>query len=137
MERAGVVAPLVLVAGLALGLVELLLWPVHGGPGQGPPGGPTPPPVWVVETFVLFSAVNVALLLALVVVYGRTFAQTRAQFALGLVAFLVVLLFEAIASSPFVYAVFGLGPGTLGPFLLLGAILESVALGIFLVLSLE
>jgi len=131
-------APLVLAVGVGLGLLEILLWPTHAATGAGPPpGGPAGPPPALVETFALFSAVNLALLAALVVVYARTYAQTRAQFALGLVAFLVVLLFEAVASSPFVFAVFGFAPGNLGPFLLAGAILESVALVIFLVLSLE
>jgi hypothetical protein len=137
-ERAGVVVPVVLVLGLALGVLEIVLWPAHGSGGGGGMGpGPAGPPPQVVETFAIFSAVNLALLAALVVVYLRTFLDTRANFALGLVAFLVVLLFEAVAGSPFLFALFGYGPGDLGPFLLLGSILESVALVIFLVLSLE
>jgi hypothetical protein len=132
-----VCVPIVLAAGVALGLVELVLWPVRGGPGGPPPHGAGPAPLGLVEAFTLFSAVDLALLIALVVVYLRTYRDTRAQFALGLVAFLFVLLFEAIANSPFVFAVFGFGPGPLGPFLAIGAALEMAALALFLVLSLE
>jgi hypothetical protein len=134
---AGVWVPVTVVAGLLLGIVEVLSWPIHPGPAGGHgPGGPMAPPA-AVEFFAVFSAIDVALLVALVVVYARTFRETRAQFALGLLVFLLVLLFEAFASSPFVFALFGLQPGNLGPFLLLGAILEMVALVIFLALSLE
>jgi hypothetical protein len=131
-----VVVPLALVVGLCLGLLEIAFWPVRG-PGSGMGPGPLGPPPEVVKSFALFSAVNLVLLVALVIVYARTYLETRANFALGLVAFLVVLLFEALANSPFLFAVFGYAPGALGPFLLLGAILEAVALVIFLVLSLE
>jgi len=130
-----VVVPVVLVVGLAVGLLEIAFWPAHGPGGMGP--GPVRPPPEVVQSFAIFSAVNLALLVALVIAYARTYLDTRANFALGLVAFLVVLLFEALTTSPFVYAAFGFAPGNLGPFLLVGAILEAVALVIFLVLSLE
>ena len=134
----GIWVPVTLVAGLVLGIVEILLWPhapAHA-PGQGPGPGPSPP-TEVVEAFAVFSAIDVALLAALVVVYARTFRETRAQFALGLLVVLLVLLFQAMSNSPFVFALFGIQPGNLGPFLVLGAILEMVALVIFLLLSLE
>ena len=136
-ERGAIVVPIVLIVGLALGLLEIVLWPAHGGSGGPMHPGPAGPPPAVVETFALVSAVNLALLAALVIVYVRTYLDTRATFAFGLVAFLIVLLFEAITTSPFVYAVFGYAPGDLGPFLLVGSILEAAALVIFLVLSLE
>ncbi len=130
-------APVTIVAGLVLGVVELLLWPHPRSPAGGPgPGGMMAPPD-VTVAFALFSSIDIALLVALVAVYLRTYRETRAQFALGLLVFLVVLLFEAVAGTPFLFAVFGLQPGNLGPFLLLGTILEMVALLIFLLLSLE
>jgi len=128
--------PIVLVFGLVLGLAEIALWPTHGGPGGPPPRGPATP-LAVAETFAILSAVALALLVALEVVYVRTYLETRAQFALGLVAVLLALLFENVASSPFLFAVFGYGPGNLGPFLAVGAALEVGALTLFLALSLE
>lgn len=128
--------PIVVLLGGALGLVEILLWPVHGGPGGPPPHGPVTP-LPSAEAFAVLSAVNCALLIALVAVYVRTFAETQSQFALGLVFVLVALLFEAIVSSPFVFALFGYGPGNVGAFLALGSALEVVALVVFLALSLE
>ena len=129
--------PAVLGLGVVLGVVELLLWPVHGGPAGPPPhgGGLTPPAL--VEAYTLLSAIDLALLVALITVYLRTYRDTRAPFTLGLVAFLLVLLFETVASSPFLFAAFGYGPGGIGPFLAIGAGLEVVALTLFLVLSLE
>ncbi len=128
--------PIVLALGVVVGLVEIVLWPVKGGPGGPPPHGP-PAPLAVAELFAMLSAIDCALLVALLAVYLRTYTETRAQFALGLVVFLGALLIETVASSPFVFALFGLSPGNLGGFLSVGAALETVALVVFLTLSLE
>jgi len=128
--------PIVVALGVVLGLAEIALWPTHGGPAGPPPRGVATPRV-VAESFALLSAVALALLVALVIVYLRTFRETRAQFALGLAAVLLALLFENVAGSPFLFAVFGYGPGNLGPFLLVGTVLEVAALVLFLALSLE
>ncbi len=127
--------PIVLALGVVAGLVEIALWPVKGGPGGPPPHGP-PAPLAVAELFAMLSAIDCALLVALLAVYLRTYTDTRAQFALGLLVFLAALLVETIASSPFVFALFGLSPGNLGGFLAVGAALETVALVVFLTLSL-
>ncbi len=106
--------------------------PVHA---PGPHQGPAPAVGNQLPLFV--SGLDLVLLVALLAVYVRTFAETRARFALGLIIFLVVLLFEAIVSSPALFGALGYGPGNLGFFFLLSGVLEAIALTIFLYLSLE
>jgi hypothetical protein len=132
------VSPLVLVIlvvaiALAFGAVLAIATP----PPAAPPGGhsgPAPSVGFPVQVF--FSGVDIVLLGALVVVYLRTYAETMARFALGLVLFLSALLLQVVLTSPALFGAFGYGPGNLGFFLLLGAVFEAVALTVFLFLSL-
>jgi hypothetical protein len=127
---------LVVAAGLAVGAVLALTVPVPPPPGHGP-GAPPAPPQEPVRAATLFSTLVVALLLALLVVYARTYGQTRARFAAGLLVVLGALLVQSLASSPAVIGGLGVAPGNLGPFFLLSAVFESIALAVFLYLSLE
>jgi len=124
----------VLAVGLALGAVLAWLIPIPPG---GNPSGSAPPPGWVAQVGVLLSTLSLALLVALLVVYARSYRATRAPYVLGLVIFLVVLFFETAVNSPLLLRAFGLGPGAIGPFLALGGLLMSAALSIFLYLSLQ
>jgi hypothetical protein len=124
---------IVIAVGLAVGALFAAVAPAPGG--SPPNAGPAPMVPHAAPLF--FSGLNLVLLLALVLVYVRTYAETRARFALGLVVFLVVLFFQALASSPALLGALGYGPGDLGFFLLLSGILEAVALSVFLYLSLE
>ncbi len=134
---AGVWVLLVVVVGVGLGtLLALTLPGPPAGPPSGPGAGPIPPHALNVAMVVL-SSVSIALLLALLVVYGRTYRTTRAPFVLGLWVFLLALLLESILSSPLLFTAFGVGPGSLGRFLTFGQLLMCVALTIFLYLSLE
>ena len=86
---------------------------------------------------VLFSTVEVALLVALVVIYGRMFLETKANFALGLIFVLFALLVEALLSNPILEDLIGtppIGPGYLTP---AADIFTICAYTIFLYLSLD
>ncbi len=120
--------------GLVAGSVLAIATPAPTHP-PGPHQGPAPAVGNQLPLFV--SGLDLVLLVALLVVYLRTFSETRARFALGLVIFLVVLLFEAIVSSPALFGALGYAPGNLGFFFLLSDVLEAIALAIFLYLSLE
>jgi hypothetical protein len=80
---------------------------------------------------------DLSLLVALIYVYARTYSETHARFALGLVIFLAALALQTFFGSPVAFVAFGIGPGGLGPLLSLSYIFETVALSVFLLLSLE
>jgi len=120
--------------GIVLGLLLGFLSPPPPGP-SGPPGAPPPRPLGALGG--IASAIVLALSIALIVVYVRTYLDTRARFALGLVVVLGALAVQTLAGSSLVLTAFGFGPGGLWPFLTLGYVCESVALSVFLFLSLE
>jgi|HubBroStandDraft_4_1064222.scaffolds.fasta_scaffold858250_2 hypothetical protein len=140
-SRAALWVLAVIVIGLVVGLALALLVPVPAGPGAPPrqPGSPPPPPGAqpFAQAMVVLSSVSIAELLALLVVYGRTYRTTQAPYMLGLFVFLLALLMETLLTSPFLLIAFGTGPGSLGRFLALGQLLMAVALGIFLYLSVQ
>jgi hypothetical protein len=126
----------VVAAGLIVGA---LLWLVHPIP-TGPPPPPSRGPVGsqnLNRVASLFSTIDLALVVALIVVYVRTYLDTRAWFALGLVVFLAALLVPSAASSPPVIGALGFGFGSLGGFYFVASVFEALALGIHLYLSLE
>jgi hypothetical protein len=126
---------LTLAVGIAAGLALSLLAPV---PGTGP--GPRPPGMRFdthADFDVLLSTVSIALLSALVVVYLRTFRQTRANFALGLVVVLFALLLESLVASPVLIGAFGHPFGALATFFLIADVFKSAAFAVFLYLSLQ
>jgi hypothetical protein len=126
---------LTLAIGIAAGLALSLLAPV---PGPGP--GPRPPGMRFdthADFDVLLSTVSVALLSALVLVYLRTFRETRANFALGLVVVLFALLLESLVASPVLIGAFGHPFGALATFFLIADIFKSAAFAVFLYLSLQ
>ncbi len=126
---------IVLVVGLLFGAGLALTVHVPANPGPPGPPGPTPPPASVAQSSVLLSTLSLVLLAALIIVYGRSYQATRAPYVLGLLLFLVVLLFETAINSPLVFTAFGCGPGNLGPFLVVSELLMSAAHSIFLYLS--
>jgi len=135
MNRA-VLVLCVVACGLAVGSA---LWALHPGTS-----GPVPPPEERPESSQdlgrvagILSVVVLAFLVALIVVYLRTYRDTRSTFALGLVVFLVALSAQASASSPFIIEAFGEGWSGLGAFYLVATVFEAVALAVFLYLSLE
>jgi hypothetical protein len=135
---------IVLVVGVAagIGLALTVHVPSAPSPRPVPPGAPAPltppaPSTAVTQEYVVLSTVCLALLIALLVVYARTYRATRAPYVLGLVFFLLALAIATVLDSPLLYTAFGLGPGNLGPFLALGELLLAAALSVFLYLSLQ
>ena len=138
-ERQPVLWVLVVIAcGLIAGGLLWLVHPIAPGPGPGlpPAGGPAASGTLGRAAGVL-SLVDLALLVSLIVVYVRTYRDTRAPFALGLVLFLVALVIESTSLSLPILAAFGFGWGGLGIFFLVSTIFETIALAVFLYLSLN
>lgn len=123
----------VLAIGLVIG-VALALLPRPGRPGPFPRPDPF-------ETFedidVIMSTVGLALLAALFAVYAKTYADTRARSALGLIFVLAAFLFEGVLTSPLFFGAFGHGLGELGPFVLVAHAFRTAAFAAFLYLSLQ
>jgi len=130
--------PVVLIIGVAIGAVLAAMpspatepWRGHGRGGWG----------FQVESpddvNIILSTVSIALLAALLMVYSKTYRETKAKFALGLVAVLLALLLQSVLSSPLVYGAFGQSSGGLGVFLLFAEIFKMAAFTVFLYLSLE
>jgi hypothetical protein len=136
MWHAGRWMIVVLGVGLLVGLALAFTVHVPAGPPPGP-GAPPVPSTTIAQLALVLSTLNLALLVALLVVYGRTYRTTRAPFMLGLWVFLLALLLENVLISPLLFTAFGAGPGGLGRFLTVGQFLMSVALSVFLYLSLE
>ena len=52
------------------------------------------------ELHIILTSVSVALLIALIVVYGRTYLQTKADFIFGLLVVLFALLLQSLLTFP-------------------------------------
>ncbi|MDA4134057.1 MAG: hypothetical protein OK441_00625 [Thaumarchaeota archaeon] len=109
-------------------------------PGRGGPFGthfyPFPTNT-IFQYHVLFTSIEVALLVALVVIYGKMYVETNANFALGLVFVLVALLVQALLSNPVLEDLMGqvpMGPGYSTP---AADIFTVCAYTVFLYLSLD
>lgn len=103
-------------------------------PGRGPGWGLR---LETAEDFdVILSTVGVALLVALLVVYGKIYGETKASFALGLLVVLAALLLQSILSSPLVFGAFGVPSADLGTFLAFADAFKVFAFTVFLYLSL-
>lgn len=131
--------PVVLVVGFLVGEAISYGTQTRGPPGRGGFGGhfypfPTNP---AFPYHVVLATIEVALLLALVVVYGRMYIETKANFALGLIVVLIALLVQTLVSNPILEDLMGtpsLGPGYLTP---TADILTICAYAVFLYLSLD
>ena len=89
------------------------------------------------DVAVVLSTVAVVLLVALLVVYIRTYRDTQANFALGLVLVLIALLVQSVLTSPVLLGAFGHRLGGLGPFFFFAEVFKATAFSIFLYLSLQ
>ena len=102
--------PVVVLAGVALG--ELVSFASTSSEEYGPPPGafgyfPHFRPDPLLQLHVVLTTVEVALLASLVAIYVRMYAQTNANFSLGLVVVLFALLVEALLSYPLVIGYYG------------------------------
>lgn len=134
-ERLWVVV--VLLAGLIAGILvsDLATLPEVARPrlfSQVPVFNPDPS----IRLHIVITTLEVALLLALVVVYLKVYSETRANFALGLVVVLSALFLQTLFSYPLLLGTRGVifVPGTLT---LLADFLTLCAYAVFLYLSLE
>ncbi len=109
------------------------------------PRNTRPPPLRGVPVFnpepsirlhIVLTTVDVVMLVALLLVYVRTYSNTRANFAMGLVAVLGALFLQTVFSYPLILGTQGviLVPGT---YTLLADFLTVGAYTVFLFLSLE
>ena len=89
-----------------------------------------------IRLHIVLTTVEVALLVALVIVYVKVYTETKANFALGLVIVLAALLLQTVFSYPLVLGLNGviLVPGLLTK---LADLLTLGAYAVFLYLSLE
>jgi hypothetical protein len=99
--------PVILLIGLAAGelISAATAQPAGFEFGQAPNGMfyfHQLPPDPVFGYHVILTTIAVALLVSLVVIYARMYAETKANFALGLVVVLVALLLQAVLSYPIV-----------------------------------
>jgi len=131
--------PAVLLVGLLLGALSSLLTPVPEEPQfEHLPGffiTFTPEPL--LQFHVLVTTIEIVLLVALVVVYVKVYADTRANFSLGLVVVLLALLLNTLFSYPLLLGLMGPVSVRPGDFLLFADIFMIVAYTVFLYLSLE
>jgi hypothetical protein len=130
--------PVVLLVGLVVGV---LLADLSTQSAQATPpflrGVPHFNPDPTIRLHVILTTVEVALLIALVVVYLRVYNETRANFALGLVIVLGALFLQTVFSYPLVLGLQGPVLFVRGSLPTLSDVLEICAYTVFLYLSLE
>jgi hypothetical protein len=142
------VVALVLIVGVAAGALLAYVAPQSLPPVRAPctppPGCPPAPPSASASGVFSYphvasvlAALALVALLALLIVFARTWRETRSPQILGIELFLVALLFQSVLTSPFVFARFGAVTPGLQPFLLAGQLFECVALLVFLYLSVQ
>ncbi len=85
----------------------------------------------------IFSTVNIALLIVLVITYVSLYNKTKSEFTFGLIIFAVVFLLKDLVSSPFVTGAFSFYVYGLGPFAVLPDLFEFSALAVLLYLSVK
>lgn len=130
--------PIVLLIGVLAGiLLSAAPLPVRTPSGSGHGSGWGLQLQTATDYDVILSTVGIVLVIALLVVYGMVYAETKAGFILGLVVVLLAFLFESVLSSPLVYSSTGGTTGDIGTYLAVADIFKIVALTVFLYLSLE
>jgi hypothetical protein len=137
--------PIVLIIGFVFG--ELISFgtttqgppgPGGGASGSGPFGYFHPFPTDPLFGYhIVFTTIEMALLVSLVIIYTRMYVETKANFALGLVAVLGALLVQGLLSYPILDDLIGqvsLGPGFSSP---AADLISICAYTVFLYISLE
>lgn len=131
--------PAVLLVGILLGALSSLLAPVPEEPRfERLPGvffSFTPEPLLQLHVFV--TTIEIVLLVALLVVYVKIYADTKANFSLGLVVVLAALLLNTLFSYPLLLGLVGPVSVRPGDFIIFADVFMIVAYTVFLYLSLE
>jgi phosphoglycerol transferase MdoB-like AlkP superfamily enzyme len=132
--------PLVLLLGIVSGLL-LYFWSslntYYNFGFQRMPFQPGFGPETFGELHIILSSVSVALLLALLVVYAKTYLQTKANFIFGLLVVLFALLLQALTTFPVILGIVEHQPILPDFTSNLADILTIIAYTVFLYLSLE
>jgi len=96
------------------------------------------PNMLIVNIKALITFGNLILLLCLLFIYAKNYGQIKSQFAMGLIAFIVLLIMQALTSNPFVPAMWGFSRmPILGLFAIVPDVFEFVALSVLLYISLK
>jgi len=96
------------------------------------------PNMWLINLHAMITLGNVILLLCLLVIYARSYNQIKSKFALGLIAFVILLIVQAFTSIPFVHLLWGFRSiHALGLLTILSDWFEFVALVILMYISLK
>ena len=96
------------------------------------------PNMLIVNIKALITFGNLILLFCLLFIYAKNYGQIKSQFAMGLIAFIVLLIMQALTSNPFFHYTCGYRRMyTLGLFGILPDLFEFVALSVLLYISLK
>ncbi len=99
--------------------------------------GETPGADAYLEFHIILSTVGMALLIALILVYARTYRQTRANFILGLLVVLFALLLQSLLTYPLLLELELTPRFAFAVFSPVADIFTIIAYAVFLYLSLE
>jgi len=125
--------PVVVVIGILLGLA-LSLYP----PEPFHYLRLVPPDFQTIYTLhAILSTTSISLLVALALVYLRTYAQTGARFALGITVVLLALLVQSLIQYPLILGFGGPFVGGQGKFFLFADVFTIAAYALLLYFSLE
>ena len=103
-----------------------------------PPIAMPPPDTWLTNLHALITLGNIILLVCLLFIYAKNYEQIKSKFALGLIAFVILLLIQAFMSNPFVRLLWGFQRlYALGLLRILSEWFEFAALAILLYISLK
>jgi len=129
--------PVVIFVGTLIGIASYqIATELSGFPHFNRLGHPFGPDLFL-EFHIILSTVGMALLVALIVVYARTYVQTKANFILGLLVVLFALLLQSLLTYP-VLLELEVAPGfAIEVFSPVADAFTIVAYTVFLYLSLE
>lgn len=85
----------------------------------------------------VFSTLNMALLIFLLLAYVDIYRKTGSEFTIGLIIFSTILFLYALTSNPMVMWAWGFRPFGMGPFALLPDLFTFAALIVLLYLSIK
>ncbi|MCL2691181.1 MAG: hypothetical protein FWE56_02870 [Candidatus Bathyarchaeota archaeon] len=85
----------------------------------------------------IFSTVNIALLIILLIMFLSVYRKTKSEFSFGLIIFGFTFLLKDIVASPFLPSIFSFYASGLGPFIVLPDLFELVALTVLLYLYIK
>ena len=95
-------------------------------------------PVLIMNIKTIITTANVVLLVLLLAIYIRSYAQIKSKFTLGLMIFAFLLLLQAVISTPCIHsATRGYRMCLIGPLDVIPDLLEFIALMVLIYLSSE